>query len=158
MKLFNSAFIKLLISQAQVAFNDNATKLLLIGLVNMILPMDQAMKYISTISILLVAPYVLFSPLAGWLNDRFAKRSVIRWSLWVQIAVMVFLIASALGHNLPLIMVGFFLLATQAALYTPAKRIDCLFKEPERRLPMPVPTPKIAIRMPVALPAPTPSG
>ena len=122
MKLFNSAFIKLLISQAQVAFNDNATKLLLIGLVNMILPIDQAMKYISTISILLVAPYVLFSPLAGWLNDRFAKRSVIRWSLWVQIAIMVFLIASALGHNLPLIMVGFFLLATQAALYTPAKR------------------------------------
>lgn len=122
MKLFNPAFIKLLISQAQVSFNDNATKLLLIGLVNMTLPMDQAMKYISTISILLVAPYVLFSPLAGWLNDRFAKRSVIRWSLWVQIVVMAFLIVSALFHNLPLIMGGFFLLATQAALYTPAKR------------------------------------
>jgi acyl-[acyl-carrier-protein]-phospholipid O-acyltransferase/long-chain-fatty-acid--[acyl-carrier-protein] ligase len=122
MKLFNSPFVKLLITQTQVAFNDNATKLLLIGLVNIVLPATVALHYVSAISLLLVAPYVLFSPLAGYLNDRFAKRDVIRWSLWVQITVMVLLVVAALMHNLPLIMVGFFLLATQAALYTPAKR------------------------------------
>lgn len=122
MKLFNSSFIKLLVTQTQVAFNDNATKLLLIGLVNIVLPAVTALHYVSVISFLLVAPYVLFSPFAGYLNDRFAKRSVIRWSLWVQITVMLVLIGAALIHNLPLIMAGFFLLATQAALYTPAKR------------------------------------
>jgi len=122
MKFFNASFLKLLITQAQVAFNDNATKLLLFGLVNIVLPAEKALHYVSAISFLLVAPYVLFSPLAGYLNDRFAKRNVIRWSLWVQITVMVVLIGAAAIHNLHLILLGFFLLATQAALYTPAKR------------------------------------
>jgi hypothetical protein len=39
-----------LFAQAQVAFNDNATKLILIGLVQWLLPASQASRLISVIS------------------------------------------------------------------------------------------------------------
>jgi hypothetical protein len=45
-----------LFAQAQVAFNDNATKLVLIGLVQWLLCASEASRLISVISLLLVAP------------------------------------------------------------------------------------------------------
>ena len=63
-----------LFAQAQVAFNDNATKLILIGLVQWLLPANQAGQLVSVISLLLVAPFVLFAPFTGWLADRYDRR------------------------------------------------------------------------------------
>ncbi len=133
-KFFHSAFIKLLFTQTQVAFNDNGTKLVLIGLVNLVLPMEAAMRYVSLISLLLVSPFVIFAPMAGWLNDRFARREVIRWSLWLQMAVMVFLIGSVVAGSLPLVMAGFFLLAVQSTFFSPAKRAILKELQPTERL------------------------
>ncbi len=133
-KFFYPAFVKLLITQTQVAFNDNATKLVLIGLVNLALPQDEALRYVSVISLLLVSPFVLFAPMAGWLNDRFARRDVIRWSLWLQMAVMVFLIVAVLAGSLPLVMAGFFLLAVQSTFFSPAKRSILKELQPPERL------------------------
>ncbi len=133
-KFFHSAFVKLLFTQTQVAFNDNGTKLVLIGLVNLVLPMEAAMRYVSLISLLLVSPFVIFAPLAGWLNDRFARRDVIRWSLWLQMAVMIFLIGAVLAGSLPLVMAGFFLLAVQSTFFSPAKRGILKELQPPERL------------------------
>ena len=133
-RFFHPAFLKLLFTQTQVAFNDNATKLALVGLVNLALPMDEALRYVSVISLLLVTPFVLFAPMAGWLNDRFARRDVIRWSLWLQMAVMIFLIGAILGGSLPLVMTGFFLLAVQSTFFSPAKRSILKELQPTERL------------------------
>ncbi len=133
-RFFHSAFVKLLVAQTQVAFNDNGTKLVLVGLVNLLLPMEAALRYVSLISLLLVSPFVIFAPMAGWLNDRFARREVIRWSLWLQIAVMVFLIGAVLAGSLPLVMAGFFLLAVQSTFFSPAKRGILKELQPPERL------------------------
>lgn len=112
----------LLLAQTQVAFNDNATKLVLIGLVQMLLPEDEAGRLVSLISLLLVTPFVLFAPLSGWLADRFPRRHVLAASLWLQIAVMTLLFAATAWRNLPMAVGGFFLLGLQSALMSPARR------------------------------------
>ncbi len=92
----------LLFAQSQVAFNDNATKLALIGLVQILLPKDTAAVIVSVIALLLVSPFVILAPLSGWLADRFPKRHVLSASLWLQLAVMLLLIGAALFQYLPL--------------------------------------------------------
>ena len=110
-----------LFAQAQVAFNDNATKLILIGLVQWLLAASEASRLISMISLLLVAPFVLFAPLTGWLADRYARRDVVSASLWLQLAVMIVLCGAAFLHSLPLAVGGFFLLGLQSAIMSPAR-------------------------------------
>jgi acyl-[acyl-carrier-protein]-phospholipid O-acyltransferase/long-chain-fatty-acid--[acyl-carrier-protein] ligase len=111
----------LLFAQSQVAFTDNAAKFLLIGLVQILLPKDKAEPLVSAIA-LLVAPFVLFAPLGGWLADRFPKRHVLAASLWLQLAVAVTLIVAVSIHSIPLAVGGFFLLGIQSALMSPARR------------------------------------
>lgn len=112
----------LLFAQSQVAFNDNATKLALIGLVQILLPADAAARVVGLIALLLVTPFVLFAPLGGWLADRFPKRHVLSGSLWLQMAVMLALVVAAALHSLSLAVGGFFLLGVQSALMSPARR------------------------------------
>ncbi len=112
----------LLFAQSQVAFNDNATKLVLIGLVQLLLPADAASAVVSMIALLLVAPFVIFAPLTGWLADRFPHRDVLAGSLWLQLGVMLLLTAGTLLHSLPVAIGGFFLLGLQSALMGPARR------------------------------------
>jgi acyl-[acyl-carrier-protein]-phospholipid O-acyltransferase/long-chain-fatty-acid--[acyl-carrier-protein] ligase len=112
----------LLFAQSQVAFNDNATKLALIGLVQILLPKDTAAVIVSVIALLLVSPFVILAPLSGWLADRFPKRHVLSASLWLQLAVMLLLIGAALFQFLPLAVGGFFLLGAQSAFMSPARR------------------------------------
>ncbi|MDX2080298.1 MAG: MFS transporter [Terrimicrobiaceae bacterium] len=112
----------LLIAQSQVAFNDNATKLVLIGVVQMLLPPEEAALWVGLIALLLVAPFVLFAPLTGWLADRFPKRDVLSWSLWLQLGIMVALAAAFSIQSLVVAVLGFFLLGTQSALMAPARR------------------------------------
>ncbi len=112
----------LLVAQSQVAFNDNATKLILIGLVQMLLPPGEAARWVSVIALLLVAPFVIFAPLTGWLADRFPKRDVLSASLWLQLGVMVLLAVALSAHWLTVAVGGFFLLGLQSALMAPARR------------------------------------
>ncbi len=112
----------LLAAQSQVAFNDNAIKLVLIGLVQMLLPAGEAAGWVSAIALLLVAPFVIFAPITGWLADRFPKRDVLTGCLWLQLGVMGVLAAACAMQILPLAVAGFFLLGIQSALMAPARR------------------------------------
>ena len=73
------------------------------------------------ISLLLVAPFVLFAPLTGWLADRYARRDIMSASLWLQLAVMIVLCGAAFLHSLPLAIGGFFLLGLQSAIMSTAR-------------------------------------
>ncbi|CAN5510006.1 acyl-[ACP]--phospholipid O-acyltransferase [soil metagenome] len=112
----------LLFAQSQVAFNDNCTKLVLIGLVQMLLVKEQASMAVSLIALLLVAPFLLFAPLSGWLSDRFPKRQVFLGSLWLQLGVMLGILAAVYFHAIFLAVAGFFFLGAQSALMGPARR------------------------------------
>jgi acyl-[acyl-carrier-protein]-phospholipid O-acyltransferase/long-chain-fatty-acid--[acyl-carrier-protein] ligase len=71
-----------------------------------------------------VLPFILFSPLAGSLADRYEKRSVLIASKWLEVIPV---IASFLSTYLPTpsrfygLVLGVFLMETRAAFFSPAK-------------------------------------
>ena len=67
----------LLVSQTIGAFNDNAMKAMLpvMAAVQFGKPFMDTVN--QQVSILLILPFVLFAPLAGWIADRFSKKTVI---------------------------------------------------------------------------------
>jgi acyl-[acyl-carrier-protein]-phospholipid O-acyltransferase/long-chain-fatty-acid--[acyl-carrier-protein] ligase len=113
---------RLLFAQTQVAFNDNAAKMLLMALAAAILPREEDKQFATTLmAVLLVVPTILLSPFAGWLADRYSKSRVLAWSLMAQVVVMGLLLASIALHHLDWAIAGFALLAVQVAIFSPAK-------------------------------------
>lgn len=112
----------LFFAQSQVAFTDNAAKLVLIGLVQMLLPADAASRSAGLIALLLVSPFFLFAPLVGWMSDRFSKHSVLAGSLWLQAAIMGVMMLAASWQILPVAIAGLFFLGIQSAIMSPARR------------------------------------
>ncbi len=108
----------------QNAFNDKAAQFFLIPLAAwMVLQSGEAggdMKYI--LGALIVAPFIFLSPLAGWVSDRFSKTWVIRAGMVIQLGILVFITLSIYLQNLQIGIVGFFLLAVQSTLLSPAKK------------------------------------
>jgi acyl-[acyl-carrier-protein]-phospholipid O-acyltransferase/long-chain-fatty-acid--[acyl-carrier-protein] ligase len=124
------SFWSLVAVQIQVLLNDNAAKLMLmtlgVAVAPELFPGDSAeadAKMIKTIlAALIILPFVLFSPTAGWISDRFSKRNVIVTTLWAQFFIMG-LIGTALAfHILSLAIFGLFLLGLQCAIFSPAKQ------------------------------------
>lgn len=111
-----------LAATAQVAFHDNAVKLVLIGLATNVLPAAEAARMVSLLALLLVAPFVLFSPLAGWLADRFPKHAVFRGALIAQVIITLGVIAALHSGQLHWAIACFFLLGLQSTFFSPAKR------------------------------------
>ncbi|MDX2227665.1 MAG: MFS transporter [Verrucomicrobiae bacterium] len=114
--------IAMLTAQTQVAFNDNAAKLMIGGVAQVVLPREQSAIIVPLIAALLVLPYVVFSPSTGWLADRFSKREVLWWSLWLQLLAVGVVIVAMQVQNLYIALVGFALLALQACIFSPAKQ------------------------------------
>jgi acyl-[acyl-carrier-protein]-phospholipid O-acyltransferase/long-chain-fatty-acid--[acyl-carrier-protein] ligase len=142
------SFWSLVAVQVQVLLNDNAAKLMLMALGVAVAPElvagalqhvkvdghaivsaeaagDPALqaKLIKTVlAAVILLPFVLFSPLAGWIADRFAKRDVIVLTMWAQFTIMAILFAALIFHLIWLAICGLFLLGTQCAIFSPAKQ------------------------------------
>lgn len=115
-------FFRVLLALAQVAFHDNAVKLVLIGLATAVLPRDQAAGVVSLLALLLVLPFVLFGPLAGWVSDHFPKHRIFRWALVAQVLLTLWVLVAAKARHLDWAVAGFFFLGLQATFFSPAKR------------------------------------
>jgi acyl-[acyl-carrier-protein]-phospholipid O-acyltransferase / long-chain-fatty-acid--[acyl-carrier-protein] ligase len=108
------------------AFGDNLVKMLLVSLGLAVAKGtvlgDSMQVYMGMI---FSVPYVLLAPVAGFLSDRFSKRSVILWTQVMQmacyIAFVLLLKMENAGITMWVSLVFFFLLATQATMLSPAK-------------------------------------
>lgn len=112
----------LMISQTIGAFNDNAMKAML--------PLMAAVQFGKAsmdtvnqqVSILLIIPFVLFAPIAGWVTDRFSKKRVIVTALLGQLLGLGILGFSLFCQSLEFSLAGFFILSVQSAFFSPAKK------------------------------------
>jgi acyl-[acyl-carrier-protein]-phospholipid O-acyltransferase/long-chain-fatty-acid--[acyl-carrier-protein] ligase len=106
----------MIVQQTQNAFNDKAAQFILV-------PLGGVVGYAveSWAGVMIALPFVLFAPLAGWMSDRFSKRDVLLGSAIAQIIILALIATAIWIKNMPLALVGFFLLATQAAFFSPAK-------------------------------------
>lgn len=111
-------------AQTQVVFNDNAAKLMLIALTQFpgVLAHGRVALATSILSALLVAPFVLFAPMAGWLSDRYSKWAVLNFSLGLQAVGMTLLVLTLWLRSHSGALGCFCLLAVQATIFAPAKR------------------------------------
>ena len=121
----NRNYPLLLASQFLSAFGDNAILILILGPLmasfsqGKITGQEQSVANIFFTSLLFV-PYVLFAPLAGYLNDRFSKTFLLIGGNGVKLFGS---IVTAIGISLGGIWHGFgyFLVGVGACLYSPAK-------------------------------------
>ena len=120
-----ASFYSLFILQTQNAFNDKAAQFLLIPLGGMLvstssIPEASGLEYV--LGALIVIPFILFAPIAGWLSDRYSKTSVIRGAIFMQFAVFLSILLAVYYQNLWLAVFGFFLLSVESVILSPAKR------------------------------------
>ncbi len=73
------------------------------------------------VSLLLVLPYMVLAPTAGWIGDAFSKSRVIKIAAVVQTFLVVFLCAALMLQSLALGTLCFFLYAVQCCMLSPAK-------------------------------------
>lgn len=120
------SFRALLALQAQNAFNDNTVRFILLPLGTAVAAQmaDVAgphRHYQHVLLALMILPYLFFSPLAGWLADRFPKNRVIIGTLLLQTLVFVLIALCVQTRSLWPATAGFFLLAVQSTLLSPTK-------------------------------------
>ncbi|MGJ8677831.1 MAG: MFS transporter [Akkermansiaceae bacterium] len=121
-----SSFWALLILQVQNAFNDKAAQFLLIPLgtwlvkVNAGVPGTAQIEYV--LAAIIVLPFILFSPLAGWFSDRYSKTMVLRGAAILQLIVLIWITTAIYYEQLWVAVGGFFMLSVQSVMFSPAKR------------------------------------
>jgi acyl-[acyl-carrier-protein]-phospholipid O-acyltransferase / long-chain-fatty-acid--[acyl-carrier-protein] ligase len=107
------------------AFNDNLLKMVLVGLAPKVVEGTLGQDIGLWLGAIILVPYILFAPVAGYLSDRFSKRSVILAMLLAQCGILAgtgAIFAAEAGQNSVLAALGmFFLLAVQSTLFSPAK-------------------------------------
>jgi acyl-[acyl-carrier-protein]-phospholipid O-acyltransferase/long-chain-fatty-acid--[acyl-carrier-protein] ligase len=127
--LWSLGFQGLLWTQFFTALNDNIFRWLVIGIGKD--HAEQAGWSASVVltvgSVAFVAPYLLFAAPAGYLADRYSKRSVIWWCKVAEIVIMILGVGAILSGGqrpevaLGLLMASVALMGTQACLFSPAR-------------------------------------
>ena len=119
---WNSLWIILLV-QAQNAFNDNVVRFVLIGLA-LVVAGDSALgQNVEQLSaLLLILPFILLAPVAGFLSDRHSKRLVMQLCFVAQLVIFLWILLCLWQGFLWGVIAGFFILSIQSAFFSPAKQ------------------------------------
>ena len=117
--LWSPGFLALLATQFLVTLNGNTFRWLVVPIGKNQVGSDVALAASSVVFLL---PFVLLSVPAGYLADRFSKRTVIVWCKAAEVAVVALGVAAiVLGSLWWLLLVSMALLACQAAIFSPSK-------------------------------------
>ncbi|HLO77207.1 MAG TPA: acyl-[ACP]--phospholipid O-acyltransferase [Magnetospirillum sp.] len=122
--LSHRRFLPLFVSQFLGAANDNLFKNAMVILVVYRLGAQAGMdpKILATIAAgLFIAPYFLFSALAGQLSDRHEKTRLMKLWKAAEIPISVLGAWALMAENVPMMLAALFLLGTQSTFTSPIK-------------------------------------
>lgn len=111
------SFWSLVVIQSMNSLNEKGVQFLLIALG---IWMAKELQY--PLSVLIVLPFVLFSPLAGWLSDRVCKTRLLQAMVLLQVIVLLGMSLGLWTRNLPLAIGSFTIFCIQAMFFSPAKK------------------------------------
>ena len=111
------SFWSLTVIQSMNALNEKGVQFLLIGL-----GIWMAMELQYSLSVLIVLPFVLFSPLGGWLADRWSKTRLLQAMVLLQVFVLAGMTLGLWLENLALAVFCFAVFCVQAMFFSPAKK------------------------------------
>ena len=117
----SKSFTGLFVSQASGAFNDNALKMILFGMILAYMPVESHDFYLSLLSALIIAPFVFLAPVAGWFSDRFSKRSVLIIFKMTEFVILAMAMVALYFQSLPALFILLLFMGSQSAFYSPAK-------------------------------------
>ncbi|MDZ4241251.1 MAG: MFS transporter, partial [Candidatus Omnitrophota bacterium] len=110
-------FTALLVTQFFGAFNDNIFKFV----VSVIAVDYLSTAYLSASSVVFVLPFLLFSTYAGYLADRFSKKTIIVVVRAFELVVMTMALIAFLRQDVGLMFVVLFCKGAQSAVFSPSK-------------------------------------
>ncbi len=120
--LFQRRFAPYFLVQALGAFNDNVYRQAIIGLLFWLgLDADQRGLYATLAPAIFIAPYFLFSAIAGQVADKLEKQRLIVITTAMEIAIMSLAAVGFVSQNLPLLLVALFATGVQSTLFGPVK-------------------------------------
>lgn len=118
-KVLSRSFLALVVTQFLGALNDNAFKWIAISVGKPLF--DRPAASITIGSICFVLPYLALAPFAGYLSDRFSKRSVIRWCKFAEVLLMALAALAFKLGNVYFLFSVVALMGAHSALFSPAK-------------------------------------
>ncbi|MEM7651252.1 MAG: MFS transporter [Pseudomonadota bacterium] len=117
-------FLPLFIVQFLGAFNDNLLKTVLVVLIAYGLwdigDWDPAVL-VAVAAGLFILPFVLFTPLAGNLSDKYDKAAMIKWIKLIEIVIAVAAIAALFSGSLTFAFIILLCLGAQSSFFSPIK-------------------------------------
>ncbi|MCS5572359.1 MAG: MFS transporter, partial [Pseudomonadales bacterium] len=119
--LRSRSFIGLLLTQLLTAINDNVFRWLVIGVGKDFVSAEEIRNILMAGTACFVLPYLLLAAPAGYLADRYSKRSVILGCKIAEIFIMMLGTLAVVLGNLWLLFVAVGLMGAQSALFSPAK-------------------------------------
>jgi acyl-[acyl-carrier-protein]-phospholipid O-acyltransferase/long-chain-fatty-acid--[acyl-carrier-protein] ligase len=121
-KPWRSGFWSLIATQFQGAFSDCTLKNLVIFIIlGMGLPQEKRDTLVPIVGALFALPFILFSMTGGFFADHYSKRSVTIGIKVFEIFVMLFATAGLALKNLPMELMGVFLMGVHSAVFGPSK-------------------------------------
>ncbi|HVO32917.1 MAG TPA: MFS transporter, partial [Elusimicrobiota bacterium] len=116
------SFWALMVTQFFGAFNDNVLKVLVqLLIVEWVIDPKVRSLLVDLCLAVFVAPFIIFSMLAGRVSDRTGKsRVIVGVQIW-QLVVIAVAVASLFAHHIAAMIGSLFLLSMQAAFFSPAK-------------------------------------
>ena len=121
-RLFDARFLSFLTAQFLGAANDNAFKSTLTAYILFSFAEESLqIRFTSLATFLFPVPFLLFSPVAGYLADRFRKSRYLSVTKAPELLAMALAIPALAHGSLPGMMLVLFLMATQSAFFSPPK-------------------------------------
>jgi len=117
--LNSTGFKAFLSTQFLGAFNDNAFKLTILFVARNVL--KDSSSFITLANALFTLPFIVFSAYAGYVADRVSKKTMMVWIKVAEIVIMFLGGIALFSGNLHAMVFVLFLMATQSALFGPAK-------------------------------------
>ena len=119
--LKSPSFLALLVTQWLTAINDNVFRWLVIGIGKDFFDVSRHGEVLFKGTVCFVFPYLVLSPYAGYLADRFPKRWVIIGCKILEVVVMLFAVVAIQLQSFNLLLVAVAMMGGQSALFAPAK-------------------------------------
>lgn len=119
--LKSKGFFFFISTQFLGAFNDNAFKFMTIGFAMGMLSEDASRNYLPLASSMFILPFLLFSSYAGFLADRFSKKTVMIWTKVLEVVIMVAGFAMFLEEEPYWLLLVLFTMGAQSTFFSPGK-------------------------------------
>jgi acyl-[acyl-carrier-protein]-phospholipid O-acyltransferase / long-chain-fatty-acid--[acyl-carrier-protein] ligase len=111
----------LFLVQSLGVLNDNFVKSLILFIAIKWVAPEMKDWMITAVTAIFNAPFVLFSPFAGWLSRVYLKQTVVRWAKASEILIITLAVAAFAWQQIVLAGIVVFLMGLHSTLYGPSK-------------------------------------